>query len=248
MVVPLPVVAHGAALGGAFGVGERDLHRAAAARRGGKEQLHGVDGLAHVPAAALRDVPLHAVLQMRLHALALAEDAHRARDGGEHLLRRHGFELENRAAAQKRVVNVKVRVFRRRGDEGYPPVLDELEQALLLLFVEVLYLVEIEQHAAGGEHGVQLGDDGLYVVQRGVGGVQPAEGALRALRYYVRNGGLAGAGGAVEHHVRHLAGFYHPAEQPARAKYVLLAHHLVEGGGAYLVCQRPVHAFMRLRR
>ena len=71
MVVPLPVVAHGAALRGALRVLERDFHRAADARRGGKEQLHGIDGLAHVPAAALGDVFCHAVLKPDGHALTL---------------------------------------------------------------------------------------------------------------------------------------------------------------------------------
>ena len=98
-----------------------------------------------------------------IYALALRYYVNCAPHRGHDLGGGHGLELEHGAAREQGVVDVEIGVLGGGGDERYAAVLDELEEALLLLFVEVLYLVEVEQHAAGGEHGVELGDDGLYV-------------------------------------------------------------------------------------
>src|SRR5699024_499216 len=55
------------------------------------------------------------------------------------------------------------------------------------------------------------------------------------------HGGLAHAGGAVEHHVGDLPGLKDAPQRPPRAQNMLLAHHLVQGGGTDPVCQRRSH-------
>ena len=157
------------------------------------------------------------------------------------LFRRDGLELKHRGAAENGVKHAEIGVFRGGGDEGDPPVLDKFQQGLLLFFVEILDLVQIEQHAAGGQHGVKLGDDLLDVGNAGGGGVELSQGAVGALGDNAGHGGLAGAGGAVEDHVGDLPALHNAAQHPVPAQNMALAHHIVQGFGSYLVCQRLVH-------
>ena len=60
-------------------------------------------------------------------------------DAPLHIGGRERLELEHGAAGQQRIIDVKVRVLRRGGDEGDGAVLDALQEALLLLFVEDVY-------------------------------------------------------------------------------------------------------------
>ena len=62
-------------------------------------------------------------------------------------------------AREHSVVYIEVGVFGGGGDQRDGAVLDELEKALLLLFVEVLDLVEVEQDAVGRHQRADLVDD-----------------------------------------------------------------------------------------
>ena len=139
-------------------------------RRQGQE-LHGVQGLADVAAAAPGDVGGDAVLDEKgfVHFLLLGAEA--AEYGALHLLRGDGLDLKDRGAAEDRVVDVEIGVLRGGGDEGDAAVLDVFQQGLLLLFVEILDLVQVEQDAVAADDGVQLLHDGLDVGQGGVGAV-----------------------------------------------------------------------------
>ena len=70
----------------------------------------------------------------------------------------------------------------------------ELKKALLLLFVEILDLVQINQRAIGGEEGVQLVDDGLDIRDARSRGVQVIQLAVGLLYDDGRDRGLAHAG------------------------------------------------------
>ena len=72
------------------------------------------------------------------------------------LLRGGGPELKNGAARKDGVVDVKIGVFRGGGDEGDAAVLDKLQQGLLLLFVKILDLVQIQQCTGGTEKRIGL--------------------------------------------------------------------------------------------
>ena len=153
MAVALPVIAHGAALAHGFGVGLRQQDRAFRPPGSGKQQLDAVDRLAHVAAAGAGDVFPHALLRPDGDALPLRQKRDGPVHSGQGLLRGHGLELEDRAPAQDRVENIKVWVFRRGGDQCDAAVLDKFQKALLLLFIKILYLVQVEQHAAGSQEG-----------------------------------------------------------------------------------------------
>ena len=116
-----------------------------------------------------------------------------------------------------------------------------LQQRLLLLLVEILYLVQIEQHAVGGQHGIKAVYNGLDVAYPGGSGVELMQAALCLFSYDIGHGGLAHAGWAVEYHIRYLAAFDDAAQHTVFAKDMLLTHHLVQRPGPYLVRQRSVH-------
>ncbi len=59
-----------------------------------------------------------------------------------------GFELKHRAAGQQRVIYVEVGVLGGGGNQRDGAVLHAFQQALLLSFVQVLDLVQIQQNAA----------------------------------------------------------------------------------------------------
>ena len=152
------------------------------------------------------------------------------------------LELEHRAAAEHCVVDVEIRVFRRGGDDRDAAVLHEFEQRLLLLFVEILDLVKIQQHAAGREHGVELRDDIADVRNARSRCVQAAQGAVRAGSDDARDRGLSGAGRAVKHHIRDLAGRNDAPEHPVGTKYMFLPDHIVERGRPDIIGQWSVHS------
>ena len=57
----------------------------------------------------------------------------------------HRFKFKNGRTAEYGTVNIKIRVLSGGGDQGDPPVFDMLQQGLLLLFIEILDLVEIQE-------------------------------------------------------------------------------------------------------
>ena len=144
-------------------------------------------------------------------------------------------------SAQNRVEHAEIRVLGRGGDERDAPVLDEFQQRLLLLFVEILDLIEIQQHAAGGEHGVQLRDYLLDVGDTGGRRVELAQTAVSALGDDARDGGFPRAGGAVEYHVWYLPALDDTPQHTAGTKYMLLPDNVVKTVRAYLVCQWFIH-------
>ena len=73
------------------------------------------------------------------------------------------------------------------------------------------------------------------------GADEPAQGPARALGDDVGHGGLAGAGGAVEHHIGDLPALNHPAQQAVPAQNMALPQHLVQALGADSVRQWLVH-------
>ena len=202
MVVPLPVVAHGAVLGdlGRILLGQKQLSVHGPGRPA--QQLHSVHGLAHIAAAAHGDGHGHSLLPAQGQDALLPHNAqgpfHR-RDG---LLRRQGFEFKHRAPGEQGVVYIKIRILRGGGHQGDLAVFHVLQQALLLLFVEILYLIQVQQRPVGGHHGPHIRHDVLHILERGGGGVEMVELLVGLLGDDARHGGLARAGRPVEDQVR----------------------------------------------
>ena len=142
MLVAAAVVAERAALRQLPRERHRDDRFLSALRRN-RAELRGVHRLAHVAAARHCDVCGHAVLQPERKPALLCEEPESALDRADYLLALDRLELEDRRAAQDRVVHVEVRVFRRGGDQRDAAVFDELEQRLLLFLIEILDLIQI---------------------------------------------------------------------------------------------------------
>ena len=175
----------------------------------------------------------HAVLNR--NCLIPDGEGERPLDRPLHIPRFDGLELKHRAAAQNRVVDVKIGVLGRGRDQRYFAGLDELQKALLLLFVEILDLIQIHQRTVGREEGIQLVDDRLDIRDARRGGVEMIQLAVGLLCDDGRDRGLAHAGRAVKNQVRDIAALDHAAQQAVFAQQVLLADHIVERFRADLV-------------
>ena len=236
-----PVIPHGAALAHLPGVRQGERQRSVLDGGGLVEQLHRVHSLAHVPAAGLGHVVRHPLLPAQGQGALRTDQVQGPVHGGAHVGGGDGLELKDRAAAEEGGVDVEVGVLGGGGDEGDGPVLHKLQQGLLLLLVEVLDLVQVQQHAPRGHQRAHLSDDVLDILERGGGGVEPVEGAVGLPGNDVGNGGLAGAGGAVEDHVGVRPFLDEPAQQGVGAQQMPLAHHLLQGLGTDTVRQGAVH-------
>ena len=241
MRIAFPVVAHGALLACLLGIGKTHLHGAVLHGRGRTQQLHGVDTLAHVAAAALGDVIHHALFQGDLAVTLSCTQLKSAAQSFRHLGRGDLLELEDGASAQNGVVYIKIRIFGSRGDQGDLAALNELQQALLLLFVEILDLIQIEQHALRGQQSIQFGHHTLDIGGGGRGGVELHQSAVGLVGDDLSQRGFAHTGGAVKDHVGDVTAFQNTAQQAARANDVLLSHHIVQLQRPDLVCQGLIH-------
>ena len=162
--VAAPVIPHGAALGQGLGVLLRQQQATVLGDRRLAEKFHGVDGLAHIAAAALGHQVRHTGLPGEGQGRPGLHDLQRPQHRRTDFRRRDGFELKHAAAGQQGVVHVEKRILRGGGDQGQRPVLHKFQQALLLLFVEILDLIQIQQNAAGGQKCPHIRNDVLHVL------------------------------------------------------------------------------------
>ena len=184
----------------------------------------------------------HARLRLRRHSILLLQIAHGAANCLLHARRRDRLELKDRASGQNGVIDVEIWILRRGCDQGDLSVFDVFQQRLLLLFIEVLDLVEIEQNAVRSQKRVQLGIDLLDISGGGRRRVELAELTLRLRGDQIGDRCFPGAGRAIKDHVRHIAGKNDPAQKAVFSKYMLLSADLVQRGRPEYVCQRLIHA------
>ena len=85
---------------------------------------------------------------------------------GNYIFSRDKFEFKHGRAAENRVVYIKIRVLGRRRYKRYVAVFYVFEQRLLLLFIKILDLVEIEQNAVWRDKCVELRDNIFYICRR----------------------------------------------------------------------------------
>ena len=115
-----------------------------------------------------------------------------------HLCRFHGFKLKYRTAAENGVVDVEIRVFGGRGNEGNGAVLDVFQQCLLLFFIQVLDLIQIQHHTAHGVKAAQFGNKRLDIPGRGGCAIETVELFAGARRNDARGSGFPHAGRPVK--------------------------------------------------
>ena len=111
--------------------------------------FHRAQGLAHITAAPLCQGASHAVRQLCRGAVLLLQQTEAPLHRGHHICRGDGFELKHRAPAEHCRINIKIRVLRGAGDQGDLAVFYVFQQGLLLAFVKILDLVQIQQYAVG---------------------------------------------------------------------------------------------------
>ena len=160
---------------------------------------------------------------------------------GEFVEALHDISLAFRGSSNQRIIDVKIRVLGRGGDEGHAAVLDALQQALLLLFVQVLDLVQIQQDAARPRQRADVLEHRLDVAGAAGGAVELVEGHAAVLRNDAGHGGLAGAGGAVEDHVGDAAALDGAAEHPPRSQQMLLPAHIRQRFGTQALRKWFIH-------
>ena len=222
MIIAGLVIAHGRALRHLLRILQRQAQDAVFRPCRGIEKLDGIQRLPDIAAASLRDMAGHTRLRQDGHAVARFEIIERPLDRALRFFLLHGLELKDRGARQNGVIDIEIRVFRRGRDQRDLAVFDVFQQRLLLLFVEILDLVEIQQHAVRREERVQLGVDLLNVGGGRRGCVELAQLPLCFLRDQVRDRCLARAGRPVEDEIRHASGFDDTAQQAVFAQNMLL--------------------------
>ena len=131
---------------------------------GGAEQnLDGIHCLPNVAPAGRRNMLPDAGLADHLGLSPLLHDGQPPVNGGQGVLGRDLLEFEHAGAGQHRAEHRKEGVLRGGGDEGDAAVLHELQQGLLLLFVEILDLVQIQQHPLRSQQGADVRHNVLNV-------------------------------------------------------------------------------------
>ncbi len=152
------------------------------------------------------------LFHLYLYSKLVRRDTERSADCGHKLFSGYRLELEYRGAADYGVIDVKIRILRCGGDKSYLSVFDVFQQGLLLLFVEVLYLVQIKQHAVNAVQGVGVGYNVLDIGNGRGGTVQLVKLHMGIFGNYACNGCFTHSGTAVKYHVRYLSVFDYTAQ------------------------------------
>ena len=144
MVIPRPVVAHGGALGHQSCVFQTDNQFTPLPGGGIHQQFNRIHCLAYVAAAGTRDGLPHSILKFRHPSQTFCHDRHPSVDGGQHLPRFHRLELKDCRAAEDSIIDIKIWILRGGCDECHVTPFNDFQQRLLLLFIKILDLVQIQ--------------------------------------------------------------------------------------------------------
>ena len=159
-------------------------------------------------------------------------------NGAPDLGRLDTLEFKHRAPAQNGAIYIEIRIFRGRGNHCDAAVLQKLKQRLLLLFVEILDLVQIQKNTVYSVDPIQAAND-LADVRRGSG--RAVELAELPLCLPGNEGGkcrFPHTGRTVKNHIRDHAGFNDAPERTAGREQMALPHNIVERLRADAVRQR----------
>ena len=237
MLVPVFVIAHGALLGNQHRIFQRDD---ALTLRRRKQQLHRIDGFPDIAAAGLCDPRYHALLSSKRFRTSAVENVKCPLYGNLSIFRRHRFELKHRRPAQNRPEHAEIRVLGSRSNQCDAPILNKLQQTLLLLFVKVLNLIQVKQHPAGGQQRIQFLNDALDVGNPCGCGVELSQASLRTLGNDAGNRSFPGSRRPVEDHIGGCATFYNPPQKAVLTQNMLLPDNIVQAVRANFIGKRLV--------
>ena len=141
-------------------------------------------------------------------------------------MRLNRLELKHRASADYRIVNVKIRILRRRCDKRDPAVLNEFQKRLLLLFVQVLYLVKVKQYPVYAAESLRLSDYLLDVRDRSGRAVELVQLHIRAACDKPCDSGLAHSRRTVKNHIWYAPALDYPAQRHILTHKMLLSDNV----------------------
>ena len=236
MLVVVPVIAHIAALGELLRQLAGDDNAILCLFAGEDDQLHGVQCLAHIAAAAPCDPAANVLCQMQRCAKLLLHQMEATCYRTLQLLRRDRLELKHRGTADEGIVDGEIGVLRGGGDEGDLSVFHVLQEQLLLFLVEILDFVQIEQDAVHAGERPHLRHHIPNVCGRRRGAVQLVERHGGAVSDDACHGGLSHAGGAVEDHVGDFPTLNDSPQGLSRSEQLALSHHVIQCLRANPVC------------
>ena len=127
------------------------------------------------------------------------------------------------------------------GDQGDAAVLDTFQQALLLLFVQVLDLVQIQQNAARRCQRADILEHCLDIPGAAGGAVELVQGHAAVLGNDACHRGISGAGGTVKDHVGDASALDGAAEHPPRSQQMLLPAHIRQRFGTQALRKWFIH-------
>ena len=182
----------------------------------------------------------NAILHLHRDAPTLSENIDRPADCPGDLFRRDWFELKHGGPGEHCVEHIEVWILRGRCNQRDLAVIHKLQQRLLLLFIKVLDLIQIEQNTIWGLQGVHIGNDLSDIRDARRCGIQPVQGTVGTLGNDVGHRSLARAGGAVKDHIRDIPTFYNAAEHTVLAENMRLTYHLIQRLGPNVVGQRTI--------
>ena len=241
MVVALPVVAHSGTAGdlpdhiqsnALFSV----FHRC---RRDCKVQT--AQRLAQIAPGAFGQIGTGVLVHAYRHLFPFGKALHGVAHPALHVRCGKGLELKHRAAGKQRVIDVEIGVLGGGGDQGDAAVLDTFQKALLLLFVQVLDLVQIQQYAARRCQRADILEHRLDIPGAAGGAVELVQGHAAVLGNDACHRGLSGAGGAVKDHVGDAPALDGAAEHPPRSQQMLLPAHICQRFGTQALRKWFIH-------
>ena len=241
MVVALPVVAHGCAAGDLTDHLQRDVLFSVLDGRRRYRKIQTAQCFAQIAACALCKVGTGILVHIELRFPVSRELLHRIVQTALHIRCRQSLELEHRAPGQQRIINVEVRIFGGGCNQRHRAVLNAFQQALLLLFVQILDLVQIQQDAARSRQRTDVLEHRLDVPCAAGCAVQLVQCHTAVFCNDAGHGGLARAGWAIEDHIGDTPALDGTAEHPVRRQQMLLATDVCQSFGPQALRQWFVH-------
>ena len=241
MLVAVTVIAVVASLGEGFGFIKGYDRFGAVIFCAEKAQLTDAHRFADISAAATGDMLTDALFRLYLHSRFVGEDTECPFHCGDNVLGGDGLELEHRTSAENGVIDVKIGVLGGGGDKGYLAVFNIFKEGLLLLFVEILYLVEVQKDAVHSVNCACVGDNIPDVGCSCGGAIELMELHSRIFCNYPCNGGFSYSRGTVKYHIGDIAAVDYAPEISAFVKEMTLTDNFIKVFGAYSVCKGGGH-------
>ena len=241
MIITLPVVPHGCAAGDLPDHIQRDVPGTLFHRGRRDRKIQAAQRLAQIAARTLGKIGTGVLVHAHRGVPPLRQLFEGIVQALLHVGGGQGFELEHRAPGQQCIIDVEIRVLGGGCNEGDRAVLDALQQALLLLFVQVLDLVQIQQDAARPRQRADVLEHRLDVAGAAGSAVELVQSHAAVLCDDAGHCGLAGTGRAVEDHVGDAAALNGTAKHPARGQQMLLPAHICQRFGPQALRQWFVH-------